>query len=51
MNVQLAPGARLTPQLFVWIQLSVMVMLEIARLPVPVFWRVTDWDALVVPAG
>ena len=46
--VQLAPAARLDPQLFVWLKLAVIVMLLIVNVALPLFVNVTGCDGLVV---
>ena len=45
---QLAPGAILVPQVFVWLNWPVTAMLLMVRVPVPVFVSVTVWALLVV---
>ena len=53
--LQLAPAARLDPQLFEKTNeetfAPVTFMLAMDIVPLPVLVRVTDWDTLVVPRG
>jgi hypothetical protein len=46
---QLAPAARLLPQLFVWLKSPVMLKPEIVSAPIPVFDKLTLCAALDVP--
>ena len=49
LMVQVAPEARLVPQVLIWAKSPVVTMLVMVRVPEPVLLMVTDWGALVVP--
>ena len=49
LSVQVAPGARLLPQLLVWEKSPLAVILEIVRVPLPLFARAIASGELVAP--
>lgn len=49
LTVQFADGARLAPQLLLWLKSPVTVNPEIRSVPVPVFLSITFWAPLDVP--
>ena len=51
LRVQLAPAARLEPQVLVWAKSPLTVMLVIVRVALPVFFSATVWALLLVPTG
>jgi hypothetical protein len=51
LMMQLAPAATLAPQVLVWAKFPLAVTLVMFKAALPVFVRVTVWDALVVPTA
>jgi hypothetical protein len=51
LMMQLAPTARLAPQVLVWAKSPLAEMLIMIKVALPVFVRVTVWGALVLPTA